>query len=850
MRKKIKENLLEIFKSLFEAHNVIKEYMDDEKYDNAVSLLGECQDTALQLGGIIENSEGEDFVTISFIGDYCKSLYEVAANISKYDGDGARAYIDESLITAESSAKNHIKVKLEVVFMPYKASMWDSLESVWKAADEDPDCDAYVVPVPYYDRNPDHSFDERHYEGDDFPEYVPVVHYNKYNLRQRHPDVIYIHNPYDDCNYVTSVDPRFYSGELKKYTDKLVYIPYFVVSDMVPDHFCTLPACVNSDHIIVQSDQVRTTYIENYVKTFGNSNNNAEYKILSLGSPKFDAVAAAQNRSCKLPDKWKQIIGNKRVILYNTSIGALLNGNEDYLNKIISVLNYFSLHRDVVLWWRPHPLSSAAYSSMRSHILNSYLELVEWYKRAGFGIFDDSSDLHRAIACSDSYYGDRSSLVALYQLTGKPILLQNIRITDYESAKINIGFEDVYDDGEYLWFSAINFNGLFKMKKTDTVPVLVGFFPDEPIDGKRLFSGITECNGKLYFSPLSASSIAVYDPITGLFDKIGISREFVILNSCKIYSAVTKDHRIYFIPYAYNAIICYDTEEKKVSYYTDWVKLVQKDPDCEDYYYFRKGVFADGIIYLPMICTSGLMIFDTVSEKFSLLREGFGNAQFHSVLKKGKKLYLSPFRGNCCVYDIEDHSVECLPVSNDLSTFSDICDCGDDFLIFPYSADSVVAVSKIDGSIHKKDHSFLDDLMPDQMNDYDGKYIFAKRIDDKIYAYSVEYSRLVVFDINTSEWSVQEIAADMRDCCEFVKRVQSLFARVSESCSRADETNYPEDLITIPDLCNYLKAESKSSDNLSVIESRAFVRRKSLSNPDGTAGIKIHETIKKMVLIK
>ena len=32
--------------------------------------------------------------------------------------------------------------------------MWDSLESVWQAADADPDCDAYVVPIPYYDTPP------------------------------------------------------------------------------------------------------------------------------------------------------------------------------------------------------------------------------------------------------------------------------------------------------------------------------------------------------------------------------------------------------------------------------------------------------------------------------------------------------------------------------------------------------------------------------------------------------------------------------------------------------------------------------------------------------------------------
>ena len=39
----------------------------------------------------------------------------------------------------------------KVVFMPYKASMWDSLESIWMAADKDERCEALVVPITYYE---------------------------------------------------------------------------------------------------------------------------------------------------------------------------------------------------------------------------------------------------------------------------------------------------------------------------------------------------------------------------------------------------------------------------------------------------------------------------------------------------------------------------------------------------------------------------------------------------------------------------------------------------------------------------------------------------------------------------
>lgn len=50
----------------------------------------------------------------------------------------------KTLVRMENSIRHDITERREVVFLPYKASMWDSLESVWKAADEDSDCDAFV----------------------------------------------------------------------------------------------------------------------------------------------------------------------------------------------------------------------------------------------------------------------------------------------------------------------------------------------------------------------------------------------------------------------------------------------------------------------------------------------------------------------------------------------------------------------------------------------------------------------------------------------------------------------------------------------------------------------------------
>ena len=96
------------------------------------------------------------------------------------------------------------KFKKEVFFLPYKASMWDCLESVWQAATEDKEnCLAYVMPIPYCDRNPDGTAREWHCERDEFPKYVPTLDWKQVDLKAWHPDVFFFHYPYDNCNQFT-----------------------------------------------------------------------------------------------------------------------------------------------------------------------------------------------------------------------------------------------------------------------------------------------------------------------------------------------------------------------------------------------------------------------------------------------------------------------------------------------------------------------------------------------------------------------------------------------------------------------------------------------------------------------
>lgn len=447
MSRTLRNQILSMVNLLDKANRSLKVSLNENQIneEKIQQLLIDCQEAAITIGSELEMLYGEETESVHKLEDYCESLYQMTRVLNN---SVKRRTILQDLIGQIKQVRkllnDQIPDRLEVVFLPYNASMWDSLESVWMEANADENCDTYVVPIPYYDRNPDGTFSKFHYEGDEFPNYVPITHYENYDIQKRWPDVVIIHNPYDQYNYVTSVDPRFYSIELKKRTDMLVYIPYFILAEINPNdqwavermaHFCTVSGVFNADRVIVQSENMRQIYINVLTKECGEeTRTHWENTILGTGSPKLNKLQNTKKEELMFPKEWMKIIRKsdgetKKIILYNTSVSALLEYQEQMLEKMKSAFRVFQENKDnVALLWRPHPLIEATISSMRPKLWTKYQILVDKYKTEGWGIYDDSSELDRAISLCDAYYGDHSSLVQLCQNVGKPILIQNVKV--------------------------------------------------------------------------------------------------------------------------------------------------------------------------------------------------------------------------------------------------------------------------------------------------------------------------------------------------------------------------------------------------------------------------------------
>ncbi|KRM62974.1 hypothetical protein FC14_GL001214 [Ligilactobacillus agilis DSM 20509] len=351
-------------------------------------------------------------------------------------------------LTTKLSAKH----KKQVVFLPYKASMWDSLASIYEAASADPSCDAYVVPIPYFTKDEHGKLKDLHYEGNLFPKEVPITSWQDYPLAKKRPDIIYIHNPYDDDNLITTVLPAFYTDKLKQYTDLLVYVPYFVsLHERKHYEYALNKGIENADVVFIQDEVVKAGY-QGAWKKFAQENptypkerlEQILAKMVALGNPKYDALNKTNPSNYPLPSEWKKKIyrpdgSKKTVVFYNTTILDLNAAEGQMLSKYADVFNFFWKHQaDYTLLWRPHPLLVDALRSQRPALLADYLQLVRQFKESQLGIYDDSPDFYLAYTYADAFYGDMSSMAELFRKLNRPVIKQ---IPTYPTEQVPAEFD-------------------------------------------------------------------------------------------------------------------------------------------------------------------------------------------------------------------------------------------------------------------------------------------------------------------------------------------------------------------------------------------------------------------------
>ena len=538
-----------------------------------------------------------------------------------------------------------VQIQREVLILPYRASSWKNIEAVWRQERADKTCHVTVILPPYYEKNAFGKMGEMHDESGLLPDYVEVTPYDAYDFEHMLPDVIYTQNPYDECNYTTSVHPFFYARNLRKYTDKLVYIPWFTMRDVNVDngkvnqtmkYFCTVPGVVLADEVWLPSKSAKEAYVRKLTAFAGEDTKRVwEDKIHVHEVPVCSSDYS--NIFEKLPITWKQIIqpGNtirKQIILYDISSASFVQGRECALQKLKETLEFFEGKRDTVaLIWRRNMVTEDVLSALEPEIYKQYQEMVAEYKKAAWGIFDENLSYRQEVELADAYYGDAGYVSRYMETLEKPVLLQKIGIfrnvdgqplvqmIKNEAGKYpyHIRAYAILDDTMY--FIPDEMNLLCTMQLEDGMVTILSSMPEEKINQTGLSLKLECYDGKIIVTPYMAKTIWSYDIQSGRWQKIGIRNEE---QECKFVSSVIYRDKLYLIPALYKYIVRVNLKTYSVAYlehiYAEYAALSSEEACRFACNYAR----CRDVLYIAEQQTNLMLRFELATEKYTWLQIG------------------------------------------------------------------------------------------------------------------------------------------------------------------------------------------------------------------------------------
>lgn len=599
--------------------------------------------------------------------------------------------------------------KKEIVFLPYKASMWDSLESIWQAARADAACHAVVIPIPYAERNADGSCGEWHCESEDFPADVPVVDWRTYSISEHHPDVIYIHNPYDDSNRLTMVEPRFFSRNLRLHTDMLVYVPYFAWSGYWPENHLNLPCYTEVDKIIVQKEGYQVVS-KDWLEADGVSLAEAmpAGKLAALGSPKLDRIWWCEEHK-EVPAEWAGKVAGRKVVMYNTSVAPVMCYGRRSLAKMHQVIHAFARHPELVLLWRPHPLLETMLQSQRPDLLYDYRETVAAFQQLPNGIYDTTPDVDRSVALADAYVGEGSSVVQLFAVLGKPIYYTDL-LTGEPAAGDQRQLSSIAmhctDDTLYFWAEYLN--ALCRLQvQTGQVEILCRL-PMAPYIIEN-FGSLVKVDSHLILTPLDASYIADYDLQTGQLKQVPYSMP---LHNGNFHYAEVYAGKVYMIGNRYPAIMIYSVRQGTVSYQKACFDEILSDRSGRHEEMLGKPYRTGDILYIPVLQSNRVLEYRLMDDSWTLHFVGPAEAGYGYVTAFEDAIWLAPWMGGpiarwvpatgeISLYDQfpHDFSTETMPGSDEAMFFSDAVHIGHYWWLMPFLSNQVLRVDLRNGRI-------------------------------------------------------------------------------------------------------------------------------------------------------
>ncbi len=376
--------------------------------------------------------------------------------------------------------------KRRIVFLLYKAASWDSYASIWRASQNDSQTHAIVISLPYYDKRPDGRPGEFHYEGDLLPDDVPVTWYADADLSWMTPDAVFI-------NYASESDvilpPQYEFSVIRECTETMVYVPDEVLSISYGRHI--------DEQVLRQKRLIHTSAIE-AADIVCLENHDQERilkeefpllesdKFIVTGSPQHDIMLS--NEKTVIPDEWRDIIGDRKVLLYSMRTEDAVEAGDKLIQKLESLFSFMRFVSDrIALIFRPDPSLEGLLENNHPDIAARYKDLIVRYRSEHWGIYDDGIDKYISLRTADAFYGDVSPDMMLFLSSGKTAVMQDYGIPVPDAGSMTrIPLPDV----------SFPYGAALQETDDTAIVIYIGLLLTEKLPGKE--SKISRAGEKIY----------------------------------------------------------------------------------------------------------------------------------------------------------------------------------------------------------------------------------------------------------------------------------------------------------------------------------------------------------------
>lgn len=226
-------------------------------------------------------------------------------------------------------------------------------------------------------------------------------------------------------------------------------------------------------------------------------------------------------------------------------------------------------------------------------------------------------------------------------------------------------FNDFYNDGENIFFSVGNFNGLYMYSLKDNRLLRLGRFKDEGLLGKQLYGDVYRFQNQLIFIPLSAFSIGIFNLENESFESVvlpvpktegGIESKF--LNS-----VLYKDSIFAFPGYA-TYIIEYNINTKKITIHDDWYEeyINRWEKQSSLLFHFDMAQISD-MVYIPSAQYNGWFQYCLSDNSYAFIEIKNISERINTLAYDGRYFWCST---NCslAILDLNGDIVDLIGIDN------------------------------------------------------------------------------------------------------------------------------------------------------------------------------------------